>query len=607
MMMGEPNTHTLAEGTVVDGRFRIKRLLGEGGFGVVFKAEQLSTGQNVAIKVLHTQRIANPSASRMIEDRFVREMQVIARLKHPNIVRLIDTGKLDTGELYAAIEFVEGEPLSDLLAREGQMQAQDAIRVMGQVLDALSCAHDSGIVHRDLKPDNIMVTTTGARRNALVLDFGIAGIAAGEQEDPSKKLTATGQFIGTPYYMAPEQLTGHSTTPQSDIYAWGLVFLEVLTGRTVVGGASIAAIIMEQCSPKPIHIIASIAKSPLGRILARATEKSLEKRYPHASEALTELDAAMTQAYVYNIPLLGSEAMAGGETQDLSENEIGFKTGESAANWKALSNADKSTAPRVVGATDAFERQVKNSRLGLIVGALVLLIVGAGVVLATQMGGGDAIEDGGAKAEATTAPVEATSEPEVTPAKETPAKEIQAKETPTKEVPAEVPLGDVAADAPKTPDDPAEPGLHEQNIDDALLVGLRMQNAGDAAAAKEAFAEVLAVDPNHDEAKEGMAWALLALEDFDSAFLLYDTLSKEPGFEARGLLGAARAKRGAEALPEARDLYKEYLQRFPDDSNVRQAKNELKSMRPGRPVHKGGATNVKPKIKPKGLVVDPNL
>jgi len=592
-MTAELNTQSLVEGSVVDGRFRIKKMLGEGGFGVVFKAEQLSTGQNVAIKVLHTQRMGNPSAARMIEERFVREMQVIARLKHPNIVRLIDTGKLVGGELYAAIEFVEGEPLSDLLKREGQMQAQDAIRVMGQVLDALSCAHDSGIVHRDLKPDNIMITTTGARRNALVLDFGIAGLATSDQDDPSKKLTATGQFIGTPYYMAPEQLTGHSTTPQSDIYAWGLVFLEVLTGRTVVNGNSIAAIIMEQCSPKPIPIVPSIAKSPLGRILARATDKSLERRYPHAGDALNDLDGAMTQSYVYNIPILANDALASGETQDLIDGEVAFtqNTGESAANWRAAAPGDKSTAPHVVGGTDQFERQVKNSRLGLIVGLLVLLIAGAVVVLLAQMGDETAPTD----AKSDSAPTEnavAAGAPVVAP------EAIEPKET---SLPADSTVGEEVTE-------PTGQETHPQNIDEPLLVGLRMQNAGDAVAAKQAFQEVLAIDAEHTEAREGLGWALLELGEFDAAFELYRELQREPELEARAMLGAARAKRGAEAFPEARMLYKEYLRRFPDDSNVVQARAELKSMRPERTPHgQGGSPKTEPKIKPKGLEVDPDL
>ena len=144
---------------------------------------------------------------------------------------LIDSGETQAGQLYAVFAHVPGETLARALAREGSIGAPESIRLMTQVLDALAAAHALGIVHRDLKPSNLMLSGTGARRNALVLDFGLGGVVEGRHRAAWQTLTQSGAFVGTPLYASPEQLGGNPATPRSDLYAWGLVFLECLTGR----------------------------------------------------------------------------------------------------------------------------------------------------------------------------------------------------------------------------------------------------------------------------------------------------------------------------------------------------------------------------------------
>jgi serine/threonine protein kinase len=275
---------------ILDDRYRVVSELGRGGFGVVYRGIQINTGQTVAIKVLHLNKRSTDSNGQAGIERFRREMQVISKLKHPNIVRLIDTGSLPDGELYTVLEFIEGQSLAHFVQTQGALPLRDARTLMLQVLDALCCAHALGVVHRDLKPHNIMITETGGRRNAMVLDFGIAGVVKEARGEDYKNLTEEGGLCGTPSYMAPEQIKNRQITPQSDIYAWGLVFLECICGQTVIDGESLGAVIFKQMSPDPIAIPVALLSHPLGKILARATAKDLGQRYATAQEVLRPLE-----------------------------------------------------------------------------------------------------------------------------------------------------------------------------------------------------------------------------------------------------------------------------------------------------------------------------
>src|SRR5689334_20249654 len=162
----------LAPGATFDGRYEILAKLGEGGFGVVHKARQLTTGQPIALKILRLAEQGGAAQADRRVTRFLRETRLCAQLHHPNIVQLVDSGQIEDGTLYTAFAFAPGDDLAALLEREGALAPPEARHLMLQVLDALACAHAAGVVHRDLKPSNIMVIPTGARRNALVLDFG---------------------------------------------------------------------------------------------------------------------------------------------------------------------------------------------------------------------------------------------------------------------------------------------------------------------------------------------------------------------------------------------------------------------------------------------------
>jgi TOMM system kinase/cyclase fusion protein len=273
------NASKLSPGTIFQGAYEIVEELGRGTFGRVYQARQLSTGQMVAMKILRVSGDRLGDEVTIDVERFRREIRVLAELSHPNIVRLIDSGETPDATLYAIFELVPGLNLRDLLAAEGSLGWDETVHLMSQVLDALSCAHARGVVHRDLKPENIMVTETGARRNTKLVDFGLGGFsddARGWQQLP--RLTATQEMMGTPCYVAPEQLRGEPPSPRSDLYSWGLIFLECLTGELAIGGASAHEVVAKQLGSDPVSIPGWIRDRRLRQALETVTAKQIEKR-----------------------------------------------------------------------------------------------------------------------------------------------------------------------------------------------------------------------------------------------------------------------------------------------------------------------------------------
>ncbi len=278
----------LEPGTVFEGRYEILGRLGEGGFGVVYRARQLTLGRLVALKVL---RAPEPGdAARARAARFLREAELCAQLYHPHVVQIVDFGRDAGGGLYGVFAFAPGENLADLLAREGALAPREARRLMLQVLDALACAHAAGVIHRDIKPANVMVTSTGARRNALVLDFGIGRLVGAGPGDGAARLTGSNDTLGTPGYGAPEQWRGVEASPATDLFSWGLMFLECLTGKPVYGGTA-AETLYQLLGPEPVPVPDGLARHPLGDLLRRATRKDAVTRDVSARGLFDELEA----------------------------------------------------------------------------------------------------------------------------------------------------------------------------------------------------------------------------------------------------------------------------------------------------------------------------
>src|SRR5580658_265550 len=220
-------------GTILSGRYRIDKIIGEGGMGVVYAAEHLHIRKRVAVKILH------PEMSRMPEvvARFEREAMAAAHIDHPNVAAATDFGKLDDGSFFLVLEYVEGRSLRDLIV-EGRLPLVRALHIMEQIAGALGRAGAMGIVHRDLKPENVMlIQRDGTPDFVKVLDFGIAKVplegltAADVTRGPAQPvLTQLGMVYGTPEYMAPEQALGQPVDVRADLYALGIMTYEMLTG-----------------------------------------------------------------------------------------------------------------------------------------------------------------------------------------------------------------------------------------------------------------------------------------------------------------------------------------------------------------------------------------
>ncbi|MGA4608646.1 TOMM system kinase/cyclase fusion protein [Pseudoalteromonas maricaloris] len=270
-------------------KYQLLEKIGEGGFGKVFKARQINTGQIVALKFLALEPQLEATKKHRYAERFNRETLLCSQLNHPNIVRLLDKGQLNENLMFGVFEYVEGQTLRDYLSQNGAIDSVYATDIMLQVLDALIHAHQQGIIHRDIKPTNIMLSQSGAKTYAKILDFGIGTLAQETRQHDFETITLTQETLGTPSYSAPEQLRGEPASAKSDLYVWGLVFLECLTGVPAVTGTSVASIYHKQLSDVHIPIPSALLGHPLAGLLRRVLNKSALERVITATEAFSEL------------------------------------------------------------------------------------------------------------------------------------------------------------------------------------------------------------------------------------------------------------------------------------------------------------------------------
>ena len=270
-------------GKIFAGRYRIVKQIGRGGMADVYLAKDLILdGEEVAVKVLRTNYQTDPIAVA----RFQREARAMADLDHPHIVRITDIGEED-GQQYLAMEYVAGLDLKRYIKEHHPLSNEEAVRIMGQILLAMRLAHAKGIVHRDLKPQNILLTPDGT---AKVTDFGIA-VAFAETS-----LTQTNSMLGSVHYLSPEQARGSKATVQSDIYAMGIIFFEMLTGHIPYDGDSAVTIALQHFQKPLPSVIAENPSVPqsLENVVIKATAKKLTDRYQSVSEMYVDLLSSLS-------------------------------------------------------------------------------------------------------------------------------------------------------------------------------------------------------------------------------------------------------------------------------------------------------------------------
>jgi serine/threonine-protein kinase len=307
-----PPSGLLAPGSLVDGRYRIIALLGTGGMGSVYRAEHEAIGRAVAVKVLHPEHCKSPAE----RERFRREARVAVKLRSPHVVETLDFGEDSGGRLFLVMELLTGEPVRNVLAREGRLPPERVVRLLRQLLTGLAAAHAAGIVHRDLKPENLWVDGAGQTERLRLLDFGIAKWTG---PAPDSAQTQAGLVVGTPEYLAPEQAVGGEVDQRADLYSVGILGFVLLTGQHPFDTRDVRQLLAAhayRAVPSPASLLPELAAYP--RILeavARATEKERSKRPGSARELSALLDGAeypirLSRATSSGLPTLSPPPLA---------------------------------------------------------------------------------------------------------------------------------------------------------------------------------------------------------------------------------------------------------------------------------------------------------
>jgi len=292
---------SLETGEILDGKYRIVRLLGEGGMGAVYEGENTFIRRRVAIKVLH----AGLTANEEVAQRFEREAQAAGRIGNDHILEVIDLGVLTNGDRFIVMEFLDGEPLGARIAQKKRLTPGELAPLIRQTLVGLGAAHRAGIVHRDLKPDNIYVLKSKAGRQDFVkiIDFGISKFQPLAAD--GMKMTRTGAVMGTPYYMSPEQASGSGEADQrSDLYSVGVMMFEAVTGQVPFDGTTFNQLMFKIVLadvPRPEALVPGLDPA-FASIISKAMARDVTQRFQTADDFCTAIDAWLKSGTAVTIP-----------------------------------------------------------------------------------------------------------------------------------------------------------------------------------------------------------------------------------------------------------------------------------------------------------------
>ena len=284
--------------TALEGRYQILKELGRGGMGIVFQAHDKQLKEQVAIKIL-SPLLSNDDQAL---ERLKREVSAARRITHPNVIRIHDISELN-GLHYVSMEFFPGVSLKEFVKKSGALSLMQAVNIASQICDGLEAAHKQGVIHRDLKTQNVIIHGNRIK----IIDFGLA------RTSHMEGMTATGLIMGTPEYMAPEQVSGQKVDERADIYSLGIILYELFTGRVPFSGDSAIAVGFKQLKedpPKPTEINPQLPQE-IQRIILRALEKDPVRRYFSVAELRNELQEAIRN------PALASPSTTRGQEQNV--------------------------------------------------------------------------------------------------------------------------------------------------------------------------------------------------------------------------------------------------------------------------------------------------
>ncbi|MFP2932550.1 serine/threonine protein kinase, partial [Pyxidicoccus sp. 3LG] len=322
-------------GQVLDGRYKIESVLGQGGMGMVFRATQTSVQRPVAVKTLNPSLAAAPQ----FFERFRREAEIASRLRHPNVITIFDFGRAPDGTCYFVMELLQGESLKEMVKREGPMSLRRAVSLIEQATQGLAHAHAEGCVHRDLKPHNIMVQQLSGKDFVKVLDFGLVKAMEAEEEE---QLTSTGQVLGTPQYMPPEQAGGEAVDPRSDLYSMAGVLYFCLTGSSPYGANTVRKALTASLT-QPVPAVNSKRQgapvpTALDAFFKKALSPEKEDRYQNAQEftdAMLDTIADLSPAELDAMPSGGASSGVS-ERGSSSRNGSGSRAGRPSASGSGV-------------------------------------------------------------------------------------------------------------------------------------------------------------------------------------------------------------------------------------------------------------------------------